>query len=92
MTRLFKKSTWWMLLLLAFIPVNSLLAQNRQVTGTILSQETKLPVTGATVTVKGTNTAVTTDAQGKFSISVPSSATTLVITNVFQFFLSDRRY
>jgi TonB-dependent starch-binding outer membrane protein SusC len=50
-----------------------------QVTGTVKSGDQ--PVEGATVTVKGNPTAVTTDAQGKFSIDAPANST-LVITHV----------
>lgn len=49
------------------------------VTGTVRSGDQ--PVQGATVTVKGTQTAATTDDQGRFSINAPANAT-LVITHV----------
>ncbi len=38
------------------------------------------PVAGATVQVKGAETATTTDEEGNYSISVPSASTVLVIT------------
>ena len=40
------------------------------------------PVQGATVTPKGSKTGTSTDAQGAFSLRVPSSATALVISSV----------
>src|SRR5262249_111108 len=40
------------------------------------------PVQGATVTPKGSKTGTSTDAQGAFSLKVPSSATALVISSV----------
>ncbi len=54
-------------------------AQNRTLTGTI-SDENNMTLPGATITVKGTKIAVKTDLNGKFSITAPASAKTLVIT------------
>lgn len=57
-------------------------AQNRVVRGKILSSEDKSPITGATITIKGSSQATTTDADGSFSLSVPSGKTTLVISSI----------
>jgi TonB-linked SusC/RagA family outer membrane protein len=51
-------------------------AQNRQITGTVISDEGVVP--GATVAVKGTTIGVMTDAKGFFRISVPENATLVV--------------
>ena len=56
-------------------------AQQRQVTGQV-SAENGQPVAAASVVVKGTSTGVTADDQGRFTITVPSSNTTLVISAV----------
>jgi len=69
------------MLLLACCSQNQLFAQGRQITGTVTSSENKQPVQGATVTVKGTRTGTTTDAQGNFKLTIDSKATTLVISN-----------
>ena len=45
-------------------------AQERTITGTILSEDNKTPLSGVTVRVKGTRRVVQTDANGKFSIKV----------------------
>lgn len=45
-------------------------AQERTITGTILSEDNKTPLAGVTVKVKGSRRIVTTDANGKFSIKV----------------------
>src|SRR6186713_59060 len=50
------------------------------ISGTVTDEDRK-PVSGATVTVKGTVTSVATDAAGKFSINAPGTAT-LVISYV----------
>ena len=56
-------------------------AQNKTITG-VVTDDKGVPLAGATVTVKGTVDAATTDAAGKFSLSVPPSATKLVISFV----------
>ncbi|HYC27523.1 MAG TPA: carboxypeptidase-like regulatory domain-containing protein, partial [Chitinophagaceae bacterium] len=58
-----------------------LLAQNRPITGRITTAQGS-PVVNASVTVKGTNIGTTTSSEGTFSLSVPSSATTLVVSSV----------
>lgn len=58
-------------------------AQNRQVTGRVLSNENGTPLSGASVSIKGATKGAVTDADGKFIISVPSKGNTvLVITSV----------
>ncbi len=57
-------------------------AQNRTITGTVTAQEDGMPIPGVSVKVKGTTIGVSTDATGKFAISVPSSATTLEISSI----------
>jgi TonB-linked SusC/RagA family outer membrane protein len=80
MIQLFRTMGFFMLLL-AFTS-QSLFAQTRQVSGTVTSSENKGPLAGVTVSVKGSRTAVTTDAQGRFKITVDEKATTLVFSNV----------
>ncbi len=53
-------------------------ANEKTVGGQVLDENGE-PVIGATVTVKGTKTAVVTDVDGKFSLKVPTGST-LVIT------------
>jgi TonB-linked SusC/RagA family outer membrane protein len=45
-------------------------AQQRTITGTVLSDDNKTPLSGVTIRVKGTRRIVQTDANGKFSIQV----------------------
>jgi TonB-linked SusC/RagA family outer membrane protein len=56
-------------LMLLLLPV-ALLAQERTITGKIISEDNKTPLTGVTIRVKGTRRVVQTDAQGNFSIKV----------------------
>src|SRR6185503_11352066 len=50
-------------------------AQQRTITGTILSDDNKTPLSGVTIRVKGTRRFVQTDANGKFSIQVAPGET-----------------
>src|ERR1700733_7733271 len=55
--------------------------QNRTITGTVIDQNSA-PVPNATVLAKGTKLGVATNASGEFSLSVPSSVTTLIVSSV----------
>lgn len=59
----------------------ALQAQERTVSGTIVSEDSKAPLSGVTVRVKGTRRITQTDANGKFSIKV-NPGETLVVTYV----------
>ena len=56
-------------------------SQERTITGTVKDQN-NIPVTGATVTVKGTNVATQTNATGNFSVAMPDGTKVLVISYV----------
>ncbi len=56
-------------------------AQVRTITGTV-SDEKGQPLVGATITVKDTKAAATTDAGGKFTLLVPPAGKTLVVSFV----------
>jgi hypothetical protein len=68
-----------LLCLLVLLFTNISFAQQR-ITGTVTSANGE-PVNGATVQVRGSNTATSTDAAGRFTIDAPSAAT-LVISSV----------
>jgi len=75
----FKKLLFISCILLASL---SLLAQNKTLKGTIVSTKDDTPVSGATISVKGTSASVAASSDGSFSIPVNSSRVTLVITSV----------
>jgi TonB-dependent starch-binding outer membrane protein SusC len=56
-------------------------AQNKTVSGKV-SDEKGNPVSGASVLAKGTSTGTSTDATGTFKLSVPQSASVLVVSYV----------
>jgi len=55
-------------------------AQDREVSGTITDTGTGAGLPGVNIVVKGTSLGTATDADGKFRLSVPSSATALVVS------------
>lgn len=65
-----------LLLVLLLFSAMQLLAQ-RTITGTVTNADDGLGMPGVTVLVKGTNTGVTTDLDGKYSVVVPKDATAL---------------
>ncbi|RZK20651.1 MAG: SusC/RagA family TonB-linked outer membrane protein, partial [Flavobacterium sp.] len=69
------------LFILLFV-ASTALAQNRTVTGTVTSKDDGQPIPGVSVKVKGTNIGISTSANGKFSLSVPSNVKTLEISSV----------
>ena len=63
------------------LPATILHAQQKTVTGKVTDANNQ-PVTGATVTVKGSNVATQTNAEGFFTISVSHSNAILVFSSV----------
>ncbi|HXB96365.1 MAG TPA: carboxypeptidase-like regulatory domain-containing protein, partial [Puia sp.] len=59
-----------------------LFAQERAISGKITDETSKLPVAGATVTIKGTKTSVASNGEGAFTIKAPSGPATLVISAI----------
>lgn len=62
------------LLIIGLLPALMMLAQTRTITGKISNRDGK-PVSFATVTVKGTNNAVSSDVNGNYSIQASAGAT-----------------
>ena len=56
-------------------------AQNRTITGTVVSSATE-PLIGVTVLVKGTNVGTVTDIDGNYSVNVPETAKSLVFSSI----------
>lgn len=56
-------------------------AQNRTITGKVLNEKGE-PVHGASVTIKGMSKGANTDESGIFSLSIPPSAKTLIISAI----------
>lgn len=56
-------------------------AQQKTISGTVIGDD-KVPIPGASIVVKGTTIGTVTDFDGKFSLKIPNSATTLVFNFV----------
>ena len=52
----------------------TVMAQNRTITGQILSNDDDAPMPGVTVTIKGTTRGTITDAMGNYSIAAPQNS------------------
>ncbi|MDD4115417.1 MAG: SusC/RagA family TonB-linked outer membrane protein, partial [Massilibacteroides sp.] len=68
------------LLLCLFVSIGVVVAQTRTIEGVVLSAEDGEPIIGASIVVKGTTTGTVTDLDGAFTLNVPSSATTLIVS------------
>lgn len=76
-----KKST--MLFLCFLLSIGWTVAQTVKVSGTVISDEDGEPIIGAAVTVRGTaHVGTITDADGRYTLDVPSAAKTLIISYV----------
>lgn len=60
----------------------ALVAQNRTITGKVVSTKENAGVVGATIAVKGTTTGTSTSSDGSFSIQAPTGRVTLQISSV----------
>ncbi|WP_029274831.1 SusC/RagA family TonB-linked outer membrane protein [Pedobacter borealis] len=69
------------LFILMFFTVN-VMAQDRTITGTVMSSEDKLPIPGVSVKIQGATGGTSTDANGKYSIKISSDAKTIVFSSI----------
>jgi TonB-linked SusC/RagA family outer membrane protein len=60
----------------------SVIAQQRTISGTVTGAEDKKPVIGCTVQVKGTTYGITTDVNGRYTLTLPQNAVTLVFSYI----------
>jgi TonB-linked SusC/RagA family outer membrane protein len=61
---------------------NQLLAQSREISGTVTSSEDNSAMPGVNILVKGTSTGTITSADGKFTLSVDNSSAVLEISSI----------
>jgi TonB-linked SusC/RagA family outer membrane protein len=73
------KSSCFVLLCFFVLPA---LAQNKSITGKVTDSKDGSPLPGVSITVKGTSIGTNTDTNGAFTLSVPATASTLVVTYV----------
>jgi iron complex outermembrane receptor protein len=75
------KKTALQLVLLLFVCVQ-VMAQTRTVTGTVSDRSDGTPLPGVNIVAKNTGTGTATDSGGQFSLQVPTSVTTLVVSSI----------
>jgi TonB-linked SusC/RagA family outer membrane protein len=71
-----------LLAFLGFIGLQVVFAQTREISGLVTSSDGGSTIPGAAVFVKGTTLGNVTDMDGKFTLKIPASAKTLVISFV----------
>lgn len=62
------------------VSIAAVSAQNRQITGQVT--DGKEPIIGASVSVKGTSIGTATDVNGRYTLTIPASAQTLLVKAV----------
>jgi TonB-dependent starch-binding outer membrane protein SusC len=67
---------------LLFLLTQAAWSQDRVITGKVTDAQNGAPIVGASVVPKGSTAGTATDAQGAFSLSVPSNINTLVVSSV----------
>ncbi|WP_164851252.1 SusC/RagA family TonB-linked outer membrane protein [Larkinella soli] len=64
------------------LTISSVFAQTRTVRGRVIDEKTNTPLPGANVMIAGTTQGTTADANGNFTLSVPTTARQLVVSFV----------
>ncbi|MGE5496870.1 MAG: DUF5686 family protein [Syntrophothermus sp.] len=67
-------------ILLFFILVSNLFAQNFRIEGVVLDKTSRQPLSYATVQLKGTATGTTTNSQGRFILDLPRGESKLIVS------------
>jgi len=62
--------------------VLSVFAQDRQISGVVTDGAEKMPLPGVSILAKGTSSGTSTDAEGKYRISIPPDAKVLIFSFV----------
>jgi TonB-linked SusC/RagA family outer membrane protein len=69
------------LFLLMFIAMSAM-AQQRTITGTVKGKEDGVPIPGVSIRLVGAQGGTQTDAEGKYTISIPAGVTGLSVTSI----------
>ena len=77
---MFMKKFTMLIVCLLSLGIQLVSAQNKTLTGTVISSEDNQPLPGVNVIVKGTTMGTITDFDGNFSLSVPADAEALVFS------------
>ncbi|MDP2236086.1 MAG: TonB-dependent receptor [Bacteroidales bacterium] len=74
------KKIYLLLFFISLISISFLKAQSLQITGVVTSSEDGFSLPGVSVFVKGTTIGTATDIDGRYSLNVPQTASTLVFS------------
>jgi len=69
-------------LLFGILSISSVLAQQLEIKGNVLEEESKTAVIGATIRVKGQKTGTVSDTQGIFKVKIKAFPATLIVSSV----------
>ncbi len=69
-------------LIVLFLTTTVVAFGQKTITGTVTDADTKEPLVGAAITIKGTSKGTLADINGAYSLDVPSGATTLMVSFV----------
>ena len=76
------RKSLFLLIALVFVCTFSMLAQTKTITGTVTGADDGLPIPGAAVMIKGTSIGTVTDGNGRYQLSIPATAQTVVVSFV----------
>ncbi|HEY0245173.1 MAG TPA: SusC/RagA family TonB-linked outer membrane protein [Mucilaginibacter sp.] len=69
-----------LLILFSLFTLNSVMAQNRKIAGTVTGADDGQPLPGVTVKIQGTKIGTLTDGDGKYILNIPANSTGLDFT------------
>ncbi len=81
-SKYYSMKTGFLLVFILALSIFSGIAQTKVMTGMVSSSEDGLPMPGVSVSVKGTTIGTITDGNGTYSLTVPSSASSLIFSFV----------
>ena len=81
MNQLLRNACLLLMMTLLTGPLQQVFAQSREISGTVTAADTKLPIAGATISIKGTRTAVVTNATGHYKITLNNANAVLVFSH-----------
>ena len=71
-----------LLILCVFVGSISVWAQTKTISGTITGSDDGLPIPGASIMVKGTSIGTVSNADGAYSLQIPSDAAVLWVSYI----------
>ncbi|MFP4091928.1 MAG: SusC/RagA family TonB-linked outer membrane protein [Cyclobacteriaceae bacterium] len=70
------------IIFLMIVSASHIYAQQKSISGTVISNDDNQPIPGVNIQIKGTNSGTITDIDGNFSLQVPGSESVLIVTYI----------